>query len=51
MSSANMRSLERRRTEEAELTKRAKRRGKSTAPCGTPEEEIKADEDEPRAKT
>lgn len=51
ISSANMRSLAWRRTEGAELTKRAKRRGKRTAPWGTPEEGTKAAEDEPRTET
>jgi hypothetical protein len=48
MSSAKMRSLALRRTEVAELIKRAKRNGDRTAPWGTPEEGEKTFDEEPR---
>lgn len=48
ISPANMRNLSWQGTKEAELIRVVKRRKESTAPCDTPDEKLKTDEDEPR---
>lgn len=50
-SSVSIKSLALRRTEEVKFTRRANRRGESTASCGTSDEGVKADENESGTET